>query len=132
MVSILSLHLRFKDLLDEKVLSRCGRKWLQVILSLLLSLFVFVCITCVFFFIVVSRSSFYALLCLTCFCFFFCQFCFFFCFSYKNKNKIEKIEKYKNSVCYVYIGTCVSRMAIETKFSNTTKQVSFVVLVCDE
>ena len=37
----------------------------------------------------------------------------YFCFSYK---KIEKSEKYKNSVCFVYIGTCVPWMAIETKF----------------
>ena len=46
-----------------------------------------------------------------------------FCFSYKSKKnkknkKIEKSEKYKNSVCFVYIGTCVPRMAIETKFSK--------------
>ena len=39
----------------------------------------------------------------------------YFCFSYK---KIEKSEKYKNSVCFVYIGTCVPWMAIETKFSK--------------
>ena len=38
-------------------------------------------------------------------------------FSYKNKNKIWKFEKYKNNV-YVYIGTCVPWMTIETKFSN--------------
>ena len=31
---------------------------------------------------------------------------------------MEKSEKYKNSVCYVYIGTCVHWMAIETKFSK--------------
>ena len=36
-------------------------------------------------------------------------------FFFLNK-KIEKLEKYKNSVCYVYIGTCVPWMAIETKF----------------
>ena len=30
----------------------------------------------------------------------------------------KKIEKYKNSVCFVYIGTCVSLMAIEIKFSK--------------
>ena len=46
-----------------------------------------------------------------------------FCFSYKkikikNKKKIEKLEKYKNSVCSVYIGTCVPWMTIETKFSK--------------
>ena len=33
-------------------------------------------------------------------------------------KKIEKSEKYKNIVCYVYIGTCVPWMAIETKFSK--------------
>ena len=31
---------------------------------------------------------------------------------------MKKSEKYKNSVCYVYIGTCVPWMAIETKFSK--------------
>ena len=37
----------------------------------------------------------------------------------KNKNKkIEKSVKYKNNVCYVYIGTFVPWMAIETKFSK--------------
>ena len=36
-----------------------------------------------------------------------------------NKNKkIEKSEKYKNNVCFVYIGTCVPWMAIETNFSK--------------
>ena len=33
-------------------------------------------------------------------------------------KKIEKSEKYKNSMCFVYIGTCVPWMAIETKFSK--------------
>ena len=33
-------------------------------------------------------------------------------------KKNENSEKYKNSVCYVYIGTCVPWMAIETKFSK--------------
>ena len=38
-------------------------------------------------------------------------------FSIKIKiKKIEKSEKYKNNVCFVYIGTCVPWMAIETKF----------------
>ena len=36
----------------------------------------------------------------------------------KDKKKIENSEKYKNSVCFVYIGTCVPWMAIETKFSK--------------
>ena len=39
-------------------------------------------------------------------------------FCFQNKNKKEKLEKYKNSVCFVYIGTCVPWMAIETKFSK--------------
>ena len=38
-------------------------------------------------------------------------------FFHKNK-KIEKSEKYKNSVCFVYIGTCVPWMTIETEFSK--------------
>ena len=39
-------------------------------------------------------------------------------FWYKNLKKIEKSKKYKNSVCFVYIGTCVPWMAIKTKFSK--------------
>ena len=31
---------------------------------------------------------------------------------------LEKSEKYKNSVCFVYISTCVPWMAIETMFSK--------------
>ena len=41
--------------------------------------------------------------------------------SHKNKNKnknFEKSEKYKNSVCSMYIGTYVPWMTIETKFSK--------------
>ena len=33
-------------------------------------------------------------------------------------KKIEKSEKYKNNVCFVYIGTCVPWMGIETKSSK--------------
>ena len=43
---------------------------------------------------------------------------FFFSFVYFFLKEIEKSEKYKNIVCYVYIGTCVPWMAIETKFSK--------------
>ena len=39
-----------------------------------------------------------------------------FFFLYKKNKKLEKLEKYKNSVCFVYIGTCIPWMAIETKF----------------
>ena len=41
-----------------------------------------------------------------------------FVFDIKIKKKNEKSEKYKNSVCFVYIGTCVPWMAIEIKFSK--------------
>lgn len=41
-----------------------------------------------------------------------------FFFSYKNLKKNEKSKKYKNSVCFVYFGTCVPWMAIETKSSK--------------
>ena len=67
-----------------------------------------------------------------------------FCFVFHIK-KIEKSEKYKNSVFYVYIGICVPWMAIETKFSKLCISCSldehlyaqlskwaFVALVCDE
>ena len=46
------------------------------------------------------------------------QFCFILFFIKNKKIKIEKSEKYKNSVCFVYIGTFVPWMAIETKFSK--------------
>ena len=39
------------------------------------------------------------------------------CFVFHIK-KIEKSKKYKNNVCFVYIGTCVPWIAIETKFSK--------------
>ena len=42
----------------------------------------------------------------------------YFVFNIKIKKKLKKLEKYKNSVCFVYIGTCVPWMAIETKFSK--------------
>ena len=100
-------------------------KAFKVILSLSsLSLFVFFfcffvfvflvfCITCVFCFYFESVSF----LCFALFNMFFCfQFCLF-CFDIKIK-KIEKSEKYKNSVCFVYIGTCVPWMAIKINFSK--------------
>ena len=44
-----------------------------------------------------------------------------FFYFFKNKKFIKKFlknhqKKYKNNVCFVYIGTCVPWMAIETKF----------------
>ena len=41
-----------------------------------------------------------------------------FVFHIKIKKKIKKSEKYKNNVCFVYIGTYVPWMAIETKSSK--------------
>ena len=113
MILIIPSHRRLKDLIKGKVLPGCGRKMAlsDSITFLSLSSCFCVCITCVFCFQVLSQSSFYALLCLTCFCLVF--FSFFF-----NKKNFEKSEKYKNSVCFVYIGTCVPWMAIETKFSK--------------
>ena len=42
----------------------------------------------------------------------------YFVFDIKIKKKNEKSEKYKNSMCFVYIGTYVPWMAMETKFSK--------------
>ena len=54
---------------------------------------------------------------LSCGCLFLFGCLVFILFGFLNKNKKEKSEKYKNSV-FVYIGTCVPWMAIETKFSK--------------
>ena len=55
--------------------------------------------------------SFHAFMLFVCFCLVIQSlFCLFF------KIKREKSEKYKNNMCFVYIGTCVPWMAIETKF----------------
>ena len=90
-------------------------KGFQVILSLLLSLLVFVLnnLSVLFFFWV----SLVLLLCLTCFCCLFFNVVYF-VFHIKIKIKIEKSEKCKNSMCFVYIGTYILWMAIETKFSK--------------
>ena len=59
--------------------------------------------------------------CLTCFCLFVFNFALFF---FSQKKNIEKSEKYKNSV-FVYIGTYVPWMAIETLFSKLFISCSF-------
>ena len=119
MVLILPPHRRFRGLIKGKVLLGCERKRApsDSITFFFLSSCFCVCITCVFCFQVLSQSSFYALLCLTCFCLviFSVLLCFF--FSYKNLKNWKK-KNYKNSVCFMYIGTCVPWMAIETKFSK--------------
>ena len=56
--------------------------------------------------------SFMLSCCLSIFVWLLSLFCLFF------KIKIEKLEKYKNSECYMYIGTCVPWIANEKKFSK--------------
>ena len=99
-----------------KVLPRCGRKRTPsdsiTFFSLLEFLFLHnLCVLLLFWVNLVFMLCFllHVFICL------FFSFALF-CFSYKNLKKIEKSEKYKNSVCYVYIGTCVPWMAIETNF----------------
>ena len=121
-------------------------KRLQVILSLLLSLLVFVLhnLSVLFFFWV----SLVLLFCLTCFCWLFIFIFYFFSVVYFvfHIKKIEKSKKYKNNVCFVYIGTCVPWIAIETKFSKLciscsldehlyaqlSKWILWLLFVCDE
>ena len=90
----------------SKVWKEKSSKWFCHFFSLSLSCFC-VCITCVFCFIVLSQSSF-----MHCFVFLWHVFVWLFfsfalfCFSYK---KIQKSEKFKNSVCLctlvlVYLG----------------------------
>ena len=50
--------------------------------------------------------------------FLFVYFSILFFFNIKIIKKIEKLEKYKNSMCFVYIGTYVPWMAIKKKFSK--------------
>ena len=119
MILILPSHRQFKGLIKGKVLLGCERKMAPSDSITFLSIFscFCVCITCVFCFQFLSQSSFYTLHCLTCFCLFSVLIILFFNIKSKKK-KLKKSEKYKNSVCFVYIGTCVPWMAIETKFSK--------------
>ena len=77
-VLILPPHCRFKGLIKGKALLGCGRKRApsDSITFLFLSSYFCVCITCVFYFQVLSQSSFYVLLCLTCFCLVIFRLCF--------------------------------------------------------
>ena len=54
------------------------------------------------------------------FCFYFVLFFvyFYLVVLFSKKSKKKNSEKYKNNVCFVYNGTCVPWMAIETKFSK--------------
>ena len=108
MVLTLPPHCWFKILLKGKTFQGVEGKWLQVILSLLFSL----------------RSFFFCCYCCCCCCsityvFFFLfwvSLVFLLCFALLNMFLL--FRKYKNSMCFVYIGTCVPWMAIETKFSK--------------
>ena len=65
--------------------------------------------------------SFMLSCCFTCFCLVIFLVLLYFVLHIKQINfffKKKKSEKYKNSVCFVYIGTRVPWMAIETKFSK--------------
>ena len=97
-------------------------KRLQVILSLFLSpllVFEFALLMCFAFLFWVSLVLCIALFNMFLFAYF--QFFFILLFIKIKKNNFfffEKSEKYKNNVCYVYIGNCVPWTAIETKFSK--------------
>ena len=114
MVSILPPLHRFKGLIKRKVLPMCGRKrTLSDFITFFYLLVLVCCITCVFCF----YFWFSLVLCFVLFnIFLFVYFQFLVNFFKFKKN--EKSEKYKNSMCFVYIGTCVPWMAIETKFSK--------------
>ena len=114
MVSILPPHIHIKGSRKGKVILKCGRKKAQsdsvTFFSLSLSFFLFmhylcVLLTCFLVNLVLCYVLFNMFLFV---CFQFCNFFFL----------IEKSEKYKNSVCFVYIDTYVPWMAIETKFSK--------------
>ena len=94
-------------------------KRLKVIQSLFsLSLSFCLCITCVFCFLVLNQSSFMLFFALFNTFLFVCfKFCFILCFI-KIIKKLKNQKNTKNSVCFVYIGTCVLLMAIETNFSK--------------
>ena len=81
---------------SSKVWKEKGSKWFYHFFSLFMVFFC--CITYVFFFL--FWVSLVLLLC------------------FALLNMFLLFRKYKNSMCFVYIGTCVPWMAIETKFSK--------------
>ena len=114
MASTLPLHLQIKGLLKGKLLPRYGKKKAQSDLvtfplsPLMVMHYLFVLLSCFWVSLVLCFTLFnmFLFVCFQfCFILFFIKFFFFF----------EKLEKYKNSVCFVYIGTCV---AIEIEFSK--------------
>ena len=94
-VLILPPHRQFKGLIKGKVLPGCGMKRApsDSITFLFLSSYFCVCITCMFYFLVLSQSNFYALLCLICFCLVIFSVFLCFVFHIKIEIKIEKLKK---------------------------------------
>ena len=112
-VLILPPHRQFKGLIKGKVLPGCGMKRApsDSITFLFLSSYFCVCITCMFYFLVLSQSNFYALLCLICFCLVIFSVFLCFVFHIKIEIKIEKLKKnITKTVCvlctlvFVYLG----------------------------
>ena len=97
---------------SSKVWKEKGSKWFSHFFSL--SLFLFMHYLCVL------LSCFWVSLVL-CYVLFnmFLFVCFQFCFIlFFIKKKTEKLEKYKNNVCFVYVSTCVPWMVFKTKISK--------------
>ena len=119
-VLIFPPHRQFKGLIKGKVLPRCGRKRTPSDSVTFLSLLVFVCalLMCFVFKFWASLVFMLWLFHMFLFGYFSVLLCFVFHIKIKKKNWKKKSEKYKNSVCFVYIGTCVPWMAIKTKSSK--------------
>ena len=100
---------------SSKVWKEKGSKWFCHLFSLpLIFFFFFVHYLCVFALLFwVSLVLCIALFCLTCFCL--VLFSVLLCFVFHIKIKNWKIQK---QCVFVYIGTCVPWIAIETKFSK--------------
>ena len=119
MISILLPHCRIKSLQNGKILPRCERKkvpsdLVTFSLSPLLAS-VFALLVWFAFLLLVNL-----VLCIASFKMFFFVFCFFFfqflfILFFIKKNEIRKIQK---QCMFVYIGTCIPWMTIETKFSE--------------
>ena len=120
MDSILPPHCQINDLLNEKVLPRYGRKKApsdSVTLSFSpLLVFVFALLVCFAFVFWVNLVLCIALL--NMFLFVYLSVLLYFVFHIKLKKKNWKIKKIQKQCVFVYIGTCVPWMAIETMFSK--------------
>ena len=102
---------------SSKLWKEKGSKWFCHFFFLSPFLFFCFCIICVFCVIVLSQSSF--MHCFVLFNMFLFEFSVLFYFVFHIKIKIKlKNWKIQKLCVYVYIGTCVPWMAIETKFSK--------------